>query len=147
MEVCNYFLILSSNLILKQFPILEKKIQKNILKRCRGKEPARLLFFSVINFTGTITLSPSAHLLISHGIPIVGGLKGQIHPAFNFKVGIITKTCEEGLADNQWIQNPSPRAAAESPLAAPTAPFTFKADKHTPGRPEDQVCVKQAYNP
>lgn len=59
------------------------------------KDPARFFFFLIINFSGTITLSPSAHLLISHGIPIVGGLKGQIHPAFNFKVGIIKKACEK----------------------------------------------------
>lgn len=42
---------------------------------------------------------------------------------------------------------PEPKAAAESALAAPTAPFTFKADKHILGRPENQVCAKQASNP
>lgn len=42
---------------------------------------------------------------------------------------------------------PEPKAAAESALAAPTAPFTFKADEHTPGTPENQACSKQAYNP
>lgn len=100
--------------------------------RCREKEPARLLFFLIINFTSTITLSPSAHLLIGHGIPIVGGLKGEIHPAFNFEVGIITKAWWGRTSGHFVNPEPEPKAAAESVLAAPAAPFTFKADEHTP---------------
>lgn len=36
-----------------------------------------------------------AYLLISHRIPILRGQKGQRQSAFNFKVCIITKVCEE----------------------------------------------------
>lgn len=51
----------------------------------------------------------------------MGGQKGQIHPAFNFKVGIIAKACEEGLHGQSVNPEPEPKAAAERALAALTA--------------------------
>lgn len=40
-------------------------------------------------------LKKKAYLLISHRIPILRGQKGHRQSAFNFKVCIITKVCEE----------------------------------------------------
>lgn len=47
---------------------------------------------------------------------------------------IIAKACEEGLERQSMNPEPEPKAAAESALAAPTAPFTFTADKRVSGR-------------
>lgn len=43
----------------------------------------------------------------------MGGQKGQIHPAFNFKVGIIAKACKEGVDGQSVNPEPEPKAAAE----------------------------------
>jgi len=77
----------------------------------------------------------------------VEGQKGQIHPAFNFKVGRVAKACEEGLDGQSGKPEPQPKAAAESALAVLTAPFTFTADKHVPGRLGNQVYTVYIYNP
>lgn len=62
-------------------------------------------------------------------------------------MSIIAKACEEGLDGQSVNPEPEPKAAAERALAAPTAPFTFTADKHVPGRLGNQVCTKYVYNP
>lgn len=69
------------------------------------------------------------------------GQKGQMHPAFNFKVCVMVKDCEEE-GDGQPV-NPEPEAkAAERALPALTAPFIFTADKHIPMDSKPKVCTK-----
>lgn len=58
-------------------------------------------------FTGILKIK-KAYLLISHRISIVRGRKGQRQSAFNFKVCIITKVCEEEW-DGKSV-NPDPEA-------------------------------------